>query len=74
MKCLNLTVVVLFLFISSCMQVIVEKPDGTRYKINTFCYKLSIDEFMTDKVNIKNYEGVPDKVKAITPYGIMETK
>lgn len=62
------------LLLSGCAQVIVEKPDGTVYKINTFCYKVDIDEFIARDFQIKSYEGTPDKIKAITPYGALETK
>ncbi len=63
----------MFMF-SGCMQVIVEKPDGTKYKFNAFLYKIDIDEIISKDLIIKKYASDPEKVKAITPYGIVETE
>ena len=68
------TAIACVLMLQGCVQVIVEKPDGTKYKLNTLAYKIDIDRFISDSFQIENYEGTPDKVKVTTPYGICETK
>jgi hypothetical protein len=68
-----LTAVACVVAMQGCIQVIVEK-DGVKYKVNTFCYKLDMDRFISESFQIDKYEGTPDKVKAITPYGVYETK
>lgn len=62
------------LALSGCMQVIVEKPDGTKYKFNAFLYKVDIDEIISKDLTVKKYSSDPEKVKAITPYGVVETE
>ena len=64
----------LLFWLAGCTQVIVEKPDGTRYKFNAFLSKIDVDEIAGKDLTVKKYESNPKKVKAITPYGIVETE
>lgn len=60
--------------ICGCMQVIVEKPDGTKYKLNTFLYKLDIEKLATDKMVIEKYKGDPGETDIYTPWGAIKNK
>lgn len=62
------------LALTGCMQAIVEKPDGKKYKVNTFFYKLDMDKFMTDSVLIEKYKGDPGETEFYSPYGVFKHK
>lgn len=67
--------ILLFIWLlTGCMQVIVEKPDGTKYKLNTFLYKLDVDKITGEIITVEKWRGKTDEVKAVTPYGIVEVK
>lgn len=49
--------------LSGCTQVIVTKPDGTRYQINTFFQKLDIGRLKTANLLLEGYSEEPGKAK-----------
>lgn len=58
---LGLVVVVLVWWsIVGCSQVIITKPDGTRYQVNTFLQQVDFDKLETANITIENYHEKPD--------------
>lgn len=68
-------IVFAFLFsICGCMQAIVEKPDGTKYKVNTFLYKLDVDKITGETMTVEKWRGDPGETEIYTPSGIIKHK
>jgi hypothetical protein len=67
-----LCLIAIVMGVTGCMQVIVEKPDETKIKVNTLFYKLDMDTLITDSVTIENYTGDPGKTELYTPYGVIK--
>ena len=62
-------------FVTSCGQVILRDPNGNEIvKVNTFFKNIKFDEVAYQDWLIKRYTGKSKNVKAITPYGVVETK
>jgi len=67
------------LVLSGCTQTIAlqVKPDGavTYYKSNSFCNYRQITDLVYDNnsISLGQYEGKPQKIQALTPWGIVET-
>ena len=52
---------ILLLLLAGCTQIIDEKPDGSRLKINTFLNSTEFDKFVHDPngLQIDKYSGIP---------------
>ncbi len=48
-----------------CVQIIHERPDGTKLKVNTLFKSVEFDRiaYEPNSVTIENYEGIPSDVK-----------
>ena len=69
-----LVLLLLILALAGCSQVIIELPDKGTVKINTFLKSVDFDKVIYKGFSLEKYKGESPDVKAITPYGIVETK
>ena len=61
------------LFLSGCTQIIVQKGD-TSVKVNTLFKDVGFDELEYHDLTLRKYQSDSDQIKAITPYGIVESE
>lgn len=65
---------VFVLFLAGCGQVILRDPNGVEMvKINTLLKDIKFGEAAYQDWLIKSYTGDSKNVKALTPYGTLET-
>ena len=53
----------LILLLAGCTQVIITKPDGTKYQVNTFMQEIFFDKLATPNLQLDNYSEEPGKGK-----------
>ena len=65
--------ILFFLFVPGCTQVIVDLPDGTYVKANSFFKDIDIDKIKYKDLGIDRYKGDSKNMDALTPYGTIKT-
>ena len=58
------TILILLLFAGGCVQIIVTKPDETKYKINTLLQDIDLGKFQTEKFLLEDVSENTTKIKA----------
>ena len=66
--------IILALALTGCTQIIIEeRPDGTTVKVNTCLKDIDFDRLEYENILVEKYRAESKDVKAVTPYGIIET-
>lgn len=67
-------VIWLCILLSGCAQVVINVPDGTEVKINTFLKTVDFDRVIYGEFLLEKYRGESPDVEVYAPAGIIKTK
>jgi len=69
-----LAAILFTIIFTGCSQIIYTDPNGVTIQVNTLLKDVKFDELkIKELVEMKRYTGESKNVKAITPYGVVET-
>ena len=65
----------LCLLCSGCSQIIYTDPNGVTVQVNTLLKDIEFDKLLIKElVEMERYTGKSKNIKAITPYGVVESE
>ncbi len=67
-------ILICILFLAGCSQVIWCDPNDVCIKVNTFFKDIEFDRLAYGELMLEKYTGESKNIKAITPYGVVETE
>lgn len=60
------------LVLAGCMQGIVEKANGDKYKFNALLYKIDVDKVIGKDLTLEKYTSDPGETELYMPNGVLK--